>query len=105
VKNVGQFDGKEVVQVYVRAPRGKLNKPFQELKGFFKTKLLRPNEEESVTIEIPVKHLASFNGLSWIVEGGEYEIRAGSSSRDIRLKGRVVIEEQCFDVRWNRISC
>jgi len=105
VKNVGQFDGKEVVQVYVRAPRGKLNKPFQELKGFFKTKLLKPNEEESVTIEIPVKHLASFNGLSWIVEGGEYEMRVGSSSRDIRLEGKVVIEEQCFDVRWNKISC
>ena len=105
VKNVGQCDGKEVVQVYVRAPRGKLNKPFQELKGFYKTKLLKPNEEENVTIEIPMKHLASFNGSSWVVEGGEYEIRVGSSSRDIRLIGKVTIEKVCFDVKWNKISC
>jgi len=105
VKNVGKSDGKEVVQVYVRAPRGKLNKPFQELKGFYKTRLLKSNEEEGVTIEIPVKYLASFNGLSWIVEGGEYEIRVGSSSRDIRLVGKVIIDELCFDVRWNEIPC
>ena len=105
VKNVGNFEGKEVVQVYVRAPRGKLNKPFQELKGFYKTKLLKPNEEEVVSIEIPIKYLASFNGFSWVVEGGEYEIRVGSSSRDIRLIGKVTIEEVCFDKRWNKISC
>jgi len=105
VKNVGQFEGKEVVQVYVRAPRGKLNKPFQELKGFYKTKLLKPNEEESVTIEIPIKYLASFNGFSWVVEGGEYEIRVGASSRDIRLIGKVEVEETCFDKKWNKISC
>jgi len=105
VKNVGQFDGKEVVQVYVRAPRGRLNKPFQELKGFHKTKLLKPNEEESVTIEIPIKYLASFNSSSLVVEGGEYEIRVGASSRDIRLVGKVEIDEICFDKKWNKISC
>ena len=105
VKNVGQREGKEVVQVYVRAPRGKLNKPFQELKGFYKTKLLRPNEEENVKIEIPIKYLASFNGFSWVVEGGEYEIRVGASSRDIRLIGKVEVEEICFDKKWNKISC
>jgi len=105
VKNVSQHKGKEVVQVYVRAPRGKLNKPFQELKGFYKTKLLKPNEEENVTIEIPIKYLASFNGNPWIVEGGEYEIRVGASSRDIRLIGKVEIDEVCFDKRWNKISC
>ena len=104
VKNVGKFEGKEVVQVYVRAPRGKLNKPFQELKGFYKTKLLKPNEEEVVLIEIPVKYLASFNGFSWVVEGGEYEIRVGASSRDIRLIGKVKIDEVCFDKKWNKIS-
>jgi len=105
VKNVGQFDGKEVVQIYVRAPRGKLDKPFQELKGFYKTKLLKPNEEEVVSIEIPIKYLASFNGSSWVVEGGEYEIRVGASSRDIRLLGKVEIDEACFDVKWKKISC
>ncbi len=106
VKNVGQFPGKEVVQVYIRAPRGKLDKPFQELKGFYKTRSLKPGEEEDVYIKIPVKYLASFNGAIWIVERGEYEIRIGSSSRDIRLIGRLSIDNNiCFDKRWNSIQC
>jgi len=67
--------------------------------------LLKPNEEENVKIEIPIKYLANFNGLSWVVEGGEYEIRVGASSRDTRLLGKVLMDEVCFDKRWNKIAC
>jgi len=106
VKNCGQYPGKEVVQVYIRSPRGKLNKPFQELKGFYKTKSLKPDEEEDVYIEIPIKYLASFNGALWIVERGEYEIRIGSSSRDIRLIAKLTIDNDvCFDKKWNITQC
>ena len=86
VKNTGKFPGKEVAQVYIRAPKGKIDKPFQELKGFHKTRLLKPNDSEEINIEIKKGSLASFNG-KWIVERGKYEIRVGPSSRNIKLIG------------------
>ncbi|MEL9940173.1 MAG: beta-glucosidase [Ignisphaera sp.] len=106
VKNVGGYPGKEVAQIYVRAPRGKLDKPFQELKGFKKTRLLNPGEEEDIEIVIPITYLASFNGFKWVVEKGVYEIRVGTSSRKIKLVGSIEIEKDvCFDVKWEKIGC
>ncbi|MEM1508333.1 MAG: glycoside hydrolase family 3 C-terminal domain-containing protein [Thermofilaceae archaeon] len=94
VANVGQYPGKEVAQVYVRAPRGKVDKPFQELKAFRKTRLLLPGEVEKIELTISVNDLASFDESEgmWLVEAGEYEVRIGASSRDIRLTGRFTIE-------------
>ncbi|HFC49654.1 MAG TPA: beta-glucosidase, partial [Thermofilum sp.] len=93
VKNTGRKAGKEVAQVYVSAPRGKLDKPLQELKAFHKTRLLKPGEEECVELEIPLSSLASYDGERWLLEAGEYEIRVGASSRDIRLVNKVQIKE------------
>ena len=94
ITNTGNLPGKEVAQVYVRAPKGKIDKPLQELKGFHKTRLLNPGETEEVTIEIDFSSLASFNGESWLIEKGEYELRIGSSSRDIRLIGEFTLDEE-----------
>lgn len=106
VRNVGKYPGKEVAQVYIRAPRGRLDKPFQELKGFHKTRLLNPGEEESISVTIPLKYLASFNGSVWIVEAGTYEVRVGSSSRDIRLMGTFTIDQDvCYDTSWRVVKC
>ncbi|MEM0024244.1 MAG: glycoside hydrolase family 3 C-terminal domain-containing protein [Thermofilaceae archaeon] len=92
VVNTGSYPGKEVAQVYVRAPKGKLDKPFQELKAFKKTRLLNPGESERIELAIDVKSLASFDGREWVVESGVYEVRVGSSSRDTRLKGTFTVE-------------
>ena len=92
VVNTGEVPGKEVAQVYIKAPKGRLDKPFQELRGFHKTRLLKPGEAERVEIEIPLRILASFNMGEWLVEEGEYEVRVGASSRDIRLTGKFTIE-------------
>ncbi|MDK6028353.1 beta-glucosidase [Ignisphaera sp. 4213-co] len=106
IRNVGKYVGKEVVQVYVRAPRGRIEKPFQELKGFYKTRALNPDEEENVKINIPLKYLASFDGSKWVVEKGVYEIRVGSSSRDIRLVKTVEIDKDyCYNTSWKQIQC
>lgn len=94
VVNVGKYPGKEVAQVYVRAPKFKLDKPFQELKAFRKTKLLNPGESERIELEIDVKSLASFDGREWVVESGVYEVRVGSSSRDVRLMGTFSVENE-----------
>ncbi|MEM2368368.1 MAG: beta-glucosidase [Candidatus Bathyarchaeia archaeon] len=93
ITNIGNFSGKEVAQVYIRPPKGGIDKPFQELKGFHKTRLLNPGETEKVEIGVDVGSLAIYNGERWIIERGEYEVRVGSSSRDIKLTGRFTIEK------------
>ncbi|KHC90171.1 glycoside hydrolase family 3 protein, partial [Thermotoga sp. TBGT1765] len=92
ITNTGNRAGKEVSQVYVKAPKGKIDKPFQELKAFHKTKLLNPGESEKIFLEIPLRDLASFDGKEWVVESGEYEVRVGASSRDIRLRDIFLVE-------------
>jgi beta-glucosidase len=86
VKNTGSVSGKEVAQVYVAAPNGKLEKPAQELKAFAKTRELQPGEQQTLTMQIPVRMLASFDeqGSQWLTEAGTYTFRIGASSRDIR---------------------
>lgn len=85
VVNNGSLPGKDVAQVYIRPPKGAIDKPYQELKGFHKTRLLKPGEAEEVEVEIRLKDLSSFDGKSWVLESGLYEVRVGASSRDIRL--------------------
>ena len=86
VKNTGKVSGKEVAQVYVTAPKGNIEKPAQELKGFAKTRELQPGEQQVLTMQIPVRMLASFDegGSQWLTEAGLYTFKVGSSSRDIR---------------------
>ena len=91
VKNVGNRPGKEVAQVYISPPRGRIPKPLQELKGFHKTRELKPGEVEEIEIKIPLRLLACYSDGKWIVEAGRYEIRVGSSSRDIRLKTEITL--------------
>ena len=86
VKNTGKVAGKEVVQLYVTAPKGQLEKPAQELKAFAKTRELQPGESLTLTMEVPVRMLASFDeaGSQWLTEAGNYTFKMGASSRDIR---------------------
>lgn len=102
VTNVGKvFEGKEVVQVYVSAPDGKLEKPYQELKAYAKTDFLSPMESQILTIRFPVASLASYSAAdaAYLLEEGRYYLRVGSSSRStvivacIRMEGTAVVEQ------------
>ena len=85
VKNIGGYKGKEVVQCYASAPRGRLDKPLKELCGFAKTKELYPGEECTVSIDIRLDTVASYDEKreEYILEGGSYIIYAGNSSRSL----------------------
>lgn len=89
VKNTGKVSGKEVVQLYMAAPANKIDKPTEELKGFAKTKLLKPGETEVVYFTLDKKDLASFNKdqSSWVAEEGVYTIKIGNSSENFLLSG------------------
>ena len=95
VKNTGSVSGKEVAQVYVTAPKGQLEKPVQELKAFAKTRELKPGEQQVLTMQIPVRMLASFDesGSQWLTEAGQYTFHIGASSRDIRCTATAKIAE------------
>ena len=95
VKNTGAVSGKEVAQVYVQAPKGKLEKPAQELKAFAKTRELQPGESQTLTMTIPVRDLASFDeaGSQWLTEAGNYTFRIGNSSRNLPLSASLTLKE------------
>jgi beta-glucosidase len=82
ITNKGSAAGKEVAELYISAPSQKLDKPSEELKGFTKTRLLKPGESQTVTFTINASDLASFdtNSSSWIAEAGKYTVKVGSSS-------------------------
>ncbi len=88
VTNTGKTAGKEIVQWYLTAPSKNLDKPSEELKGFAKTELLQPGKSQTINLTINAADLASFDTrtASWIAEGGDYSLKAGASSTNIKQK-------------------
>ena len=106
VRNTGNFKGKEVVQLYVEKPQGKLGQPARVLCGFAKTKELLPGEEQKLTIRSQLNKLASYDDSgasgyaeSWVLEGGDYSFYLGSDVRSAEKvytfsqKATVVVEK------------
>lgn len=102
VANTGEVKGKEVVQVYVKVPQGKLGNPARKMIGFAKTKELESGEQEEVCIVIPKYDMASYDdsGVTghkscYVLEEGTYEIFVGS---DVRSAVSVGCYEEEFRV-------
>lgn len=91
VTNTGDISGKEVVQLYLSAPQGKLGKPVRELVSFVKTELIKPNEKVIVSLSIDLRKYASYDDLglvqksAYILEKGIYEFYYGNSVRSENL--------------------
>lgn len=94
VKNTGKTAGKEVVQLYVRAPQGKLGKAALSLVGFYKTDELKAGEEERGEIRVKSSDFASYddsgatgNKHCYVLEEGTYTFLIGASSDSLKKAG------------------
>ncbi|MDP2061452.1 MAG: glycoside hydrolase family 3 N-terminal domain-containing protein [Flavobacteriaceae bacterium] len=96
IKNTGKTAGKEVVQLYVSAPKGRLEKPTKELKGFAKTKLLQPGESASLALTISADDLGSYDPSksAWTRDAGDYQFLIGSDSKTIRLQTNIQLNSK-----------
>lgn len=89
IENTGNVPGREVVQLYVSKPQGKLEQPARELIEFEKTKLLAPGECQEIEIHVPESRLVSFDGelAAYIIVPGEYTVYLGGDVRGAETIG------------------
>ncbi len=93
VENIGDLSGKEVVQVYVSKSNTNIDRPIQELKAFVKSGILSPGETTQLIVAIPETDLQYWDEKQsdWALEDGDYTIRLGASSRDIRQEVSITL--------------
>ena len=106
VTNTGDtYSGKEVVQLYVSAPQGKLHKEYQSLAAFVKTETLAPGAGQLTELSFDMKSLASYReaDASYVLEAGEYILRVGNSSRNTMIIGAVTLKEELVVSRHQHI--
>ena len=89
LKNIGDRCGKEIVQVYVSKEDSLVYRPMHELKAYQKIEL-QPNESKDINIEI-LKNDLSIYQKGYKIEPGKYQIKIGSSSKDILLEQEIYV--------------
>ena len=94
VTNTGNVAGKEVVQVYVHAPEGGMDKPAKELKAFAKTGMLAAGEKETLTMTIAKEDLASYDetAKAWVVAPGEYTFMTAQNVNDVKGEAKLMLK-------------
>lgn len=86
VSNTGNYDGEEVVQLYIRDLFGKVVRPVKELKGFQKV-FIKKGETKTVSFTLTPGDLKFYDdALNFDWEGGEFDIMVGTNSRDVQTK-------------------
>lgn len=102
ITNTGDYDGAEVVQMYVGLPNAIVFRPEKELKGFVKV-FLKAGESREVIIPFDDKTFRywNVNTKQWEVEEGNYRIMVGASVLDIRLEGEIQVEGTTTQYPYN----
>lgn len=94
VKNTGEREGIETIQIYIRDITASIVRPVKELKGFKKISL-EPGVTEKVVIEIAIKDLGFYNdNYEYCLEEGVFEISAGSNvEKCLSIEQRIILQE------------
>jgi len=93
VKNIGKRKGDEVIQLYINDVVASTSKPVKELKGYERVPL-EPGETKTVKLLLTPEDLSLFDrDMNFVVEPGVFEVMVGSSSKDIRLKGKFRVND------------
>ncbi len=105
ITNTGKVAGKEVVQLYLRTPDRKLSKPDGELKAFGKTKLLLPNQSQTLTFTLTANELASFNtaATAWMADAGTYAVKISSSSVDTKQTATFTLDKDIVTEKVSKV--
>jgi beta-glucosidase len=92
VKNTGTRAGDEVVQLYVHDILASIARPVMQLEGFERVHLA-PGEEREIAFTLSREQLQMLDrDMHWVVEPGAFRVMVGSSSKDIRLRGELVVK-------------
>jgi len=96
VKNSGQYQGKEVLEVYLSKPHTTLDEPYQILVAFGKTKELNAGEEDHLSLQFKLSEFASYDSKkeAYILDSGAYIVRLGNSSRNTKPCAEIQIPNQ-----------
>ena len=105
VKNTGSRKGKEVVQVYVSCPQDGLEKEYQRLAGFAKTRELEPGKTQELEIRFPVYGLTSYHEEvpGWVLEQGWYGVAVGNSLMDAAVCAGIYMTDHMVMVKTGNI--
>ncbi len=92
VKNTGNYDGQEVVQLYVRDMVGTITRPVKELKGFQKI-FLKKGESKEVVFTLGEEDLKFYNSdLNFVAEPGDFKVFVGGNSEDVKEAGFTLLK-------------
>jgi beta-glucosidase len=93
IKNTGDRAGDEVAQLYVHQVKSSVKRPIKELRGFQRM-TLKPGEVKTITFTLPAQKLAYYDvgRHDFVVEPGLFDVMVGSSSADIRSRGRMEVK-------------
>ena len=106
VKNIGSVAGKEIVQVYISCPGGKIAREYQQLAAFAKTRRLDAGESEEVNLGFDISDFAAYDeeNSCFALEKGSYLIRVGNSSRNTECIASVVLSKNVITERCRAIG-
>ena len=102
VRNTGEMEGAEVVQLYTRFDGAHVTRPNKQLAAFKRVELA-PGEERHVTFDVELSQLAYYNeDMRFVVEPGTLRVMVGTSAHDLPLAGQVALTGDAVDVMGKR---